>query len=114
MNKINYSFHPIDLENYFSSFNKNRSNIYFNLSNENLDRTPNFNHICIKILGQLKQYSSSTTDQNTISTLDFNVKSICKIILEEELDDHYLKIIYIFQKKLKFIASFFVPIKKKI
>ena len=80
MNKINYSFSPIDLENYFSSFNKNRSNIYFNLSNENLDRTPNFNHICIKILGQLKQYSSSTTDQNTISTLDFNVKSICKII----------------------------------
>ena len=113
MNKINYSFHPIDLENYFSSFNKNRSNVYFNLSNENLDRTPNFNHICIKILGQLKQYNSSTADQNTISTLDFNVKSICKIILEEELDDHCLKIIYKFQKKIEIYSKLFCTYKKE-
>ena len=113
MKKINYSFHPIDIENYFSLFNKNRSFVYFNLLNKNLKRRPNFNHICNKISVQLKRYNSSTAEQNMISTLDFTIRSICKIILEKELDDHYLKIIYKFQKKIEIYSKLFCTYKKE-
>ena len=87
--------------------------MYFNLLNKNLKRRPNFNHICNKISVQLKRYNSSTAEQNMISTLDFTIRSICKIILEKELDDHYLKIIYKFQKKIEIYSKLFCTYKKE-
>ena len=101
MNKVDYSFYPIDIENFINIFQKNRIEMYSSFSEKNFFKKRSYKVICGEIFKKFDYYNDFKIKSKTFKTLDFIQFSIHSIILTTNLDKFSINIVYNFQKKFE-------------